>query len=532
LSASDLTAGGDAKGAVAWDAAAARPVAYDTAAGRYAGPSEHLALTGEYHVAGRDGPIDCRPVFDLYAQLCRAWSPEAVEATCWIPRAQIEEAAQLIWQARPVSYYAWSGHEQHANTTQTARAMALLYALTGSFDKPGGNVLLPAVPSASIAGEDLPAARTMAPAIGLAERPLGPARWNSVSAQDFYRAVLEGTPYPVRGLIGFGHNMLLAQADPVRGRAALAALDFFAHADLFMTPTAALADIVLPIASCFEREALKVGFEISEEAQSLVQYRQAVVPPPGEARSDTEVIFDLAGRLGLAEQFWDGEVDAAYRHQLRPSGVSLEELRAAPGGVRVALTTRYSKQAELDANGNPRGFPTSSRKIEFWSETLRVHGYAALPEFIEPQIGPVASPALASRFPLVLSCAKPTLFCQSQHRTLPSLRRRAPQPEVEMHPAAAQARGIEAGDWVLVETAVGSMRARVRLSGSLDPRVVVGEHGWWQGCDELGVPGYDPFSPDGANFNATIDPAVRDPISGTPTHRAGLCEVRRAAAAA
>jgi len=112
------------------------------------------------------------------------------------------------------------------------------------------------------------------------------------------------------------------------------------------------------------------------------------------------------------------------------------------------------------------------------------------------------------------------------------LRRRAPQPEVEMHPAAAQARGIEAGDWVLVETAVGSMRARVRLSGSLDPRVVVGEHGWWQGCDELGVPGYDPFSPDGANFNATIDPAVRDPISGTPTHRAGLCEVRRAAAAA
>ena len=82
-------------------------------------------------------------------------------------------------------------------------------------------------------------------------------------------------------------------------------------------PAAALADIVLPIASCFEREALKVGFEICEEAQSLVQYRRAVVPPPGEARSDTEVIFDLAGRLGLAEQFWDG--DAAYRHLERAS---------------------------------------------------------------------------------------------------------------------------------------------------------------------------------------------------------------------
>jgi anaerobic selenocysteine-containing dehydrogenase len=89
----------------------------------------------------------------------------------------------------------------------------------------------------------------MAPAIGLAERPLGPARWNNVSTHDFYRAVLEGIPYPVRTLVGFGANLLLAQADPARGAAALASLDFYAHADLFMTPTAAFADVVLPIAS-------------------------------------------------------------------------------------------------------------------------------------------------------------------------------------------------------------------------------------------------------------------------------------------
>jgi anaerobic selenocysteine-containing dehydrogenase len=79
----------------------------------------------------------------LYARLCRRYPPEAVEAICWIPRTQVEEAARLIWHSRPVSYYAWSGHEQHANVTQTARAMSLLYALTGSFDQPGGNVLEP-----------------------------------------------------------------------------------------------------------------------------------------------------------------------------------------------------------------------------------------------------------------------------------------------------------------------------------------------------------------------------------------------------
>ena len=69
--------------------------------------------------------------------------------------------------------------------------------------------------------------------------------------------------------------------------------------------------------------------------------------------------------------------------------------------------------------------------------------------------------------------------------------------------------------------------AQAHLNGDLDPRVVVGEHGWWQGCDELSAPGYDPFSPDGSNFNLTVDPAVRDPISGTTSHRANLCEVRR-----
>ncbi|MDR3465582.1 MAG: molybdopterin-dependent oxidoreductase [Xanthobacteraceae bacterium] len=526
LHADELASGGDARHFVVWDSVAARPVAYDPAAGRYTEPAERPALTGAYDVACREGPIPCRPVFDLYAELCRAWTPEAVEATCWIPRGQVEDAARLIWQARPVSYYAWSGHEHHANTTQTARAIALLYALTGSFDMPGGNVPLPAVAAAPITGEDLPAAKTMAPTIGAAERPLGPARWNSVSVLDFYRAVLDGMPYPVRGLIGFGHNMLLAQSDPVRGRDALAALDFYAHADLFMSPTAALADIILPIASCFERDALKIGFEISEEAQSLVQYRQAVVPPQGAARPDTEVIFDLARRLGLAEQFWGGDVDAAYRHQLKPSGIGLEQLRDSPGGVRAPLVTRHAKHAEPDAEGTPRGFATPSRRIELWSETLRQAGYAALPAFVEPRTSPVAAPAQATRFPLVLTCAKPALFCQSQHRAAPTLRRRAPDPEIEMHPVAAAARGISAGDWVSVETAVGGMRVRVRLNAHLDPRVVVGEHGWWQGCDELGLPGYDPFSAAGANFNLTVDPTLRDPISGTPEHRANLCEVR------
>src|SRR5262249_28283096 len=98
------------------------------ATGSYDGDDTHLALEGEYRIRTAEGEILCRPAFELYARLCQRYSLAAVEAICWIPRNQIEAAARLIWEARPVSYYAWSGHEQHANTTQTARAMSLLYA--------------------------------------------------------------------------------------------------------------------------------------------------------------------------------------------------------------------------------------------------------------------------------------------------------------------------------------------------------------------------------------------------------------------
>ena len=169
-----------------------------------------------------------------------------VEATCWIPREKLEQATVLLWESRPVAYYAWSGHEQHGNVTQTARAISLLYALTGSFDVSGGNVIFPTVPSGALIGGDLPAAKNMAPAVGTAERPLGPARLNQITSLDLYRAILESKPYAVRGLLGFGANILVAQTEPQRGREALAKLDFYAHADMFMNPTAELADVILP----------------------------------------------------------------------------------------------------------------------------------------------------------------------------------------------------------------------------------------------------------------------------------------------
>jgi anaerobic selenocysteine-containing dehydrogenase len=528
LSERDVAVDGGERRYVAWDTVANVPVIYDAAAGRYDRSEARVALTGAYEIATTTGTVTCQPVFAHYAALCRRYSPDVVEATCWIPTDQLERTARLLWESRPVAYYAWSGHEQHATVTQTARAISLLYALTGSFDGPGGNVLFPAIPATSVAGDDLPAAKTMAQPLGILERPLGTARAKFIAALDLYRAILEDKPYPVRGLLGFGANMLMAHSDPRRGREALTALDFYAHADMFMNPTAELADVILPAASCFEREALRFGFDVSLAAQSLVQLRPAVVAPIGETRPDANILFALAERLGLGAEFWNGDIEAGYRAQLAPSGVTLEALRAAPGGVHVPLQTRHRKYAEPGKAGVPQGFRTPSRKVELWSETFAAHGYPPLPEYQEPAMGPVARPDLATRYSLVLTCAKNTLFCNSQHRGVPGLRKRQAHPEVELHPTTAADRAITDGGWVEIETPEGRVRAVARFNASIDPRVVVGQHGWWQACQTESAAGYDPFSAAGANYNLLIAGEIRDPVSGTVSPRSYLCEVRAA----
>jgi anaerobic selenocysteine-containing dehydrogenase len=527
LTEADVVPGGNPGRLFAWDTALSRLVAYDAPGRRYERDGVDRALFGTYTVRTLHGQVDCHPAFELCAEAARSYSLEAVTAITGIDGSEVERAARLLWEARPVAYYAWSGVEQQTNATQIFRAISFLYALTGSFEARGGNVLFPAIPSRNVVGLELSTPEQRARSLGLAERPLGASEGEWVTSDELYRAILDQKPYAVRALVGFGANLLLAHADVRRGRQALAALPFYVHADLFMNPTAEQADIVLPVASPFEREGLKIGFEVSPAAQSLVQLRQPVARPCGEARSDTEIVFDLACRLGLGEHFWNGDVDAAYRHQLEPSGVTLEELRERPAGVRVALHTRYRKYAEVDS-GISRGFATRSGLVELYSETLLQHGYPAVPEFQEPLVSPRSRPDLGRRYPLILTCAKNTQFCETQHRGLPSLRRKVFDPEVELHPATAAARGIRARDWVVVESPDGAMRARARLNETLDPDVVCGEHGWWQACGEIGAPGYDPFSAAGSNYNLLIGNAAIDPTGGSVPHRAYVCQVNRA----
>lgn len=526
LRASDVAASADAAHRVAWDETSGGPVIYDPIAGAYETAGGRLALTGKLEVAGADGTtIACQPAFACYASLCREFTPEKVAELTWVPADEILATAELIGSAASVSCYTWSGVGQHTNASQTSRAIALLYALTGSFDAPGGNVLFDSLPVADLVGKELLPAAQAEKALGLVKRPAGPEAQGWITTDDLYHAILEGKPYPITGLMSFGTNMLLSHADSGRGRKALKKIRFAAHIDMFMTPPAEMADIVLPVNTPFEREGLCTDFSVGPDATSYVQLRPAAVKSRGESKSDLWIAFELAKRLGLANHFWGGDIDAGYRAVLEPSGLDLETLRRTPAGIHVPRDTRYRKYAETNGHGGPSGFNTPSRRVEIFSEMLQGIGQAPLPEFIEPAMSPLSQTETAAQFPLVLTSAKSIHYCHSQHRGLASLRRREPDPLVEIHPDAADARGIANGDWIRLTTPHGEMRARARFKKHLDPRVVSATAGWWQACAALDLPGFDAMAEDGANLNGVVSNEASDPISGSVPHRSYLCEI-------
>jgi len=488
------------QGYLAWDAARQKPVIYDSQTGQYQTEQCDLALFGQLEIETATEKIVCKTAFQIYADECSRYTPSKAEKLTDIPAQQIIDAARLLHESGPVSCFTWTGTAQQQQATQTGRAIALLYALTGYIDTPGGNCYFTKPPVANLLGLDLLTEAQRAKTLGLQERPLGPGMMGWITSYDLYKSVVDGKPYRTRAMVSFGGNPLLTKPNADDAGKALQQLDFYLHADMFLNPTAVYADIILPVASPWERPGFYPGFQISQQAESLVQLRPAVIAPLGESRSDSWIVFELAKRLGLGEHFFAGDMEAALQHLIEPMGKTVDELKAHPEGISLSLSTHYQKYLK-------QGFATPSKKLEIFSECFQNSGYSPIPHFEDEE-------PVDSRYPLRLISAKWVGYCHSQQRQLPSLRKRMPEPLMELHPQTAKARGIEESEWVVIETSEGAIEARAKFNTSLASDVVCSQYGWWQASH--------------GNYNNLISDRDFDLISSSNRLRHFRCNIAKA----
>ena len=479
-----------------------------------------------YDAAGRTVGIECVPAFELYTQALDAFTPDYASSITDVGASDIVAVAQMLGPHQRIAYHAWSGVGMHTNATQTERSIATLYALTGAFDTRGSNREFAKQPVNSVSSYAMLSPQQRAKALGLDERPLGPPSQGWVTARDVYSAILDGRPYRVRALVAFGSNMIMSQADSGLAHKALCALDFHVHCDLFETPTSRYADILLPVNTPWEREGLRVGFEINERAVELVQLRQRMVTPRGESRADYEIVLDLAVRLGMGDQFFGGSIEAGWNYMLEPIGLDVEMLRTRPEGIYKPLVQQERNYASVTPDG-VRGFKTETLRVELYSEKLHRHGYPAVPHYVPPQQDAGIQPGSHKRFPHTLTSIKHGHYCHSQQRSLASLRRRAPYPVAELNKELAAENDIVDDDWVLITTPNGSARFTARIVPDLAYGVIVAEYGWWQACHEIGMGAFPSAGPGNSNFNTLTTAARLDPLSGSSPLRSLRCQIRR-----
>ncbi|MFT7572645.1 MAG: anaerobic selenocysteine-containing dehydrogenase [Paracoccaceae bacterium] len=521
LTAADIDTTAPAEDYVVWQDGA--PVTWNGHTGTTA---PETALFGAYDVPLTDGTtVSCHTAAQALRDLAAAYAPELSADITWVAAEDVRRAARLFATNLPSGYESWTGTEMHSDAMQMNRAIHCFFALTGQFDAPGSNVEFAAPQVRPVSAGEFLTPEQDAKRLGLAEHPFGPPRDPGlVQHSRVYRAILDGEPYKVRGLVLFGSNVLIGHVDPDRGRAALEALDFYVHIDMFDNPGAAYADILLPASTTWESPAARASFRGDGNTWGWGQYKAAAAPPQHDSRPDMDIIFDLAARLGYGAEFFGGDQDAAWDHHLSPAGFSVDALRAQPSGMRADVTNRTRKYAETDpATGKARGFATPTGRMELYATAFPAAGYDPLPRYSEPVDSPMDKDDTA--YPLVLTSFRTMAFIGPQNRNTPRLRAREPDPFMEIHPDTAAAAGISDGDWALVENANGRARLKARFTPSIHPRVICAPYGWWQHCTELDLPGHDAFGPDGANLNRLVPDADIDPISASVPHRSRMCRV-------
>ncbi|MFW6102270.1 MAG: molybdopterin-containing oxidoreductase family protein [Chloroflexota bacterium] len=428
--------------------------------------------------------------FDKLKTHVQDYPADKVAEITWIPADLIVKAARLYATNRP-GHIEWGNALDHnLNSFQTSRAISILMAITGNLGVPGGEI--------ESCGSGFGFGDTESSESGVLGRWSAQLelrhkipreeRQNKIGAdldmlpdfryvlpQSFVKSVLEGDPYHIHAAFVQGCNPLSSWPNSQEAYRALKKLDFLAVSDMFMTPTAALADVVFPAASYLEYDGIQMP-----PNGAVVQFQRKVAQI-GECRSDHEIINGLAKKLGLQEYFWDN-IEDFWDAILEPVGLTFNEFK------KIGLFTRKEEQPGHYRRYEQNGFRTPSGKVELYSERLKEWGFDPLPTYHEPPEAPYSDPELAKEYPLIFITWKRKPYRHSGGRQIASLRGRHPEPIVMIHPETADWLGIKKGDWVYIETSRGRIKQKAVLTTTIDPRVVGVDYGWWfpeKGVSEL-----------------------------------------------
>ena len=316
-----------------------------------------------------------------------------------------------------------------------------------------------------------------------------------------FKAMADGKPYPVKAFFALANNTLMSFANTDRIYKALMNQDLIVAYEHMLTPTAQLADYVLPGDAWLERPGMMAG--ISDQAME----------PPGECKSIVYFWCELARRLGLGNHFpWQTEEE-------------LLDFRLEPAGTTWADVVAKGSLPKAD---NPErkylehGFATPSGKVELHSSVLEGFGFDPLPYYREMQ-------KPSEQFPLSMFIGLPDdEYYRTGHRHIPELRKRAQDPSFYISEADRRAHDLEEGDWAQVTTPTGSMAGRAFVRKGMPAGLVRVPHGWWKPESTRGLPhlsGAWAFSD--AQITPDDDPAFIDLEQGIPHMKGMPCRLRK-----
>jgi anaerobic selenocysteine-containing dehydrogenase len=440
--------------------------------------------------------------FEDLAQHVKAYPPERVADITWVPASLIRTAARMYAKAKPAALQWGNPIEHDINAFDATRSLVCLMALCGNLEVPGGNCNAhdPEImnPASFVRADLLPG---KSGAMISAHHEIIP-RMMTIPPAYFRRAVLESVPYPVRGYYGMCTNPLVAWADSAVTYEAFKNLDFVAMAEIFMTPTASMADIVFPVAHHYEMNDIgHYGI-----GHGMIFARPKIVDPPGECWPDMKIINELGKRVS-SPQLWHDNFEEFLEDIVRPAGLT----------YRQFVQKGYLKGPDRFRLYREKGFRTSTGKVELKLSTAEKLNLKPLPEFTgfpekdDPQ------------YPLLLISDKSRYFLLSSYRWVGKLREMRPRPKVEIHPETAARFGIGDGEEVVIETKYGTIIQYAHVTDVVHPRIISASLGWW-------FPEGDPASQyewKQSNFNMLTSVGKLGKEFGTPNLKNLPCSIRR-----